>query len=177
MRRERSHPLCPDCGYDLVGSVHAGGRVCPECGCNFTISELARAAKQNWTPAIGYRRGVTSLIVKSLIILPVCTGLLWLVTPALWAPPYWGVVFMLAIAGFVVGFVACLNLAERTGLTSPMIGLVAAAFVWADVVTAACVSHFALRPLPDWPAFYAQTTVAIFASLWILKEFVLDASR
>ena len=175
MRRERTHPLCPECGYDLVGSVRAGGRVCPECGCDFTIGELARAAQQNWTPAIGYRRAVTSLIIRSLIILPACTGLMWLVTPVLWRPPYWGAVLVLAIAGFVVGFVACLNLPERTGLATPRLGLVAAAFVWADVLTAACVSHFVLRPLPDLPAFCAQMTVAIFASIWILKEFVLDA--
>ncbi len=175
MQRDRPHPLCPDCGYDLVGSVHAGGRVCPECGCDFTIHDLARAVQQNWTPAIGYRRAVTSLIIKSLIILPVCTGLLWLVTPALWAPRYWGIVLVLAIAGCVLGFVVCRNLVVRTGLAGPMLGLVAAAFVWVDVLAAACVSHFALRPLPDWPAFYAQTTVAIFASLWIVREFVLDA--
>ncbi len=174
MRRERTHPLCPDCGYDLVGSVHAGGRVCPECGCSFTIQDLARAAKQNWTPAIGYRRAVTSLTIKSLLILPVCTGLLWLVTPALWAPRYWVVVLVLAIGGFVLGFVVCRNLPERTGLASPVLGLVAAAFVWVVVLTSAGVSHFALRSLPDWPAFYAQTTVAIFASLWILRAFVLD---
>jgi len=175
MRRDRSHPLCPDCGYDLVGSVRAGGRVCPECGCDFTMGELARAARQNWTPAIGYRRAVTSLTIKSLIILPVCTGLFGLVTPVLRHPPYWGAVLVLAIAGFVVGFVVCVNLPERAGTASPTLGLVAAAFVWADVLAAAGVSHFALRPLPDWPALGAQMTVAIFASIWIFKEFVLDA--
>ncbi len=169
------HPLCPDCGYDLVGSVHTGGGVCPECGCEYTRREVARIARQQWTPAIGYRRAVTSLTIKSLILLPLCTVLLCLVTPALWLPPYWGAVLVLAIAGYVFGFVVCLNLHERTGLAGPVLGLVAAAFVWLDVLTAIGVSHFALRSLPDWPAFFAQTTVALFASLWILKEFVLDA--
>jgi hypothetical protein len=175
MPHDRPHPLCPDCGYDLVGSVRGGGRVCPECGCDYTIGQLARAVQQNWTPAIGYRRAVTSLVIKSLIILPVCTGLLWLVTPALGASRYWGVVLVLAIAGFALGYIACLNLVERTGLASPMLGLVAAAFIWLDVLAAAGISHFALRPLPDFSALFAQMTVAVFASLWILKEFVLDA--
>jgi len=174
MPHDRPHPLCPDCGYDLVGSVRGGGRVCPECGCDFTIGELARATRQNWTPAIGYRRAVTSMIIKSLIILPVCTGLLWIVTPALSAPRYWGVVLVLALAGFVLGFIVCRNLVERTGLATPMLGLVAAAFVWLDVIAAASISHFLLRSLPDFSAFYAQMTVAIFASLWILKEIILD---
>jgi len=174
MRHDRPHPLCPDCGYDLVGSVRSGGRICPECGCAFTIGELARAAKQNWTPAIGYRRAVTSLVIRSLVILPACTGLLWIVTPALGAPPYWGVVLVLAIAGFALGYITCLNLAQRTGLTTPMLGLVAAAFVWLNILTAASISHFALQPLPDLSALYAQLTPAIFATLWILKEFVLD---
>jgi hypothetical protein len=174
MTHDRPHPLCSDCGYDLVGSVRGGGRVCPECGCDYTIGQLARALQQNWTPAIGYRRAVTSLVIKSLIILPVCTGLLWLVTPALAASRYWGVVLVLAIAGFVLGYIACLNLVERTGLASPMLGLVAAAFIWLDVLAAAGISHFAFRPLPDLSALYAQMTVAIFASIWILKEVILD---
>ena len=169
------HPLCPDCGYDLVGSVHMDKGVCPECGCEYTRRELARTIQQQWTPAVGYRRAVTSLMVKSLIILPLCTVILCLATPSLYAPPYWGAVLVLAIAGYVLGFVVCLNLPARTGLAGPMLGLVAAAFVWLDVLVAAGVSHFALRSLPDWPAFYTQTTVAMFASLWIFKAFVLDA--
>ena len=168
MRSERAHPLCPDCGYDLIGSVRAGGRVCPECGCDFTVGELARAARQNWTPAIGYRRAVTALVIRSLIILPACTGLMYLVTPVLWHPPYWGAVLVLAIAGFAVGFVVCLNLPERTGLATPMLGLVVAAFVWADVLTAACVSHFPLRSRTDWPPFSAQARGPGCARPWIL---------
>ena len=52
--------MCPDCGYDLLGSVDAGGRVCPECGWRFTLGELARRGRKgDWTPALGYRRAVT----------------------------------------------------------------------------------------------------------------------
>jgi hypothetical protein len=31
---------CPDCGYDLTGSIDAGRDRCPECGMSFTIDEL-----------------------------------------------------------------------------------------------------------------------------------------
>ena len=174
MALDLQHPLCPDCGYDLVGSVHMGGGVCPECGCKYTLGKSAQALQQQWTPAVGYRRAVTSLAIKSLILLPVCTVGLCIITPALWLPPYWITILVLAIAGYAMGFVICLNLSERSGLASPMLGLVAAVFVWAVVLAAAGASHFVLRSLPNLPAFYAQTTVAFFACLWILREFVLD---
>ena len=32
--------LCPDCGYDLTGSIDAGRSQCPECGAPFTVDEL-----------------------------------------------------------------------------------------------------------------------------------------
>ena len=81
----RHHPLCPDCGYDLLGSVDARRRVCPECGYEFTLDELSRRGRTgDWTPAHGYRRAVTVLLVKSLVSLPVCTALLWL-----WSRPHW----------------------------------------------------------------------------------------
>lgn len=170
----RHHPLCPDCGYDLLGSVDARRRVCPECGYEFTLDELSgRGRTGDWTPAHGYRRAVTVLLVKSLVSLPVCTALLWLVTPALASPPYWGVVFVLAIAGFVLGFVLCVNLADDAGFAGPWLAVLAVGCAWSIVVAAAGISH-ALRPLPGWMALYAQMTVAAFAGLWIVKGIFLD---
>ena len=171
---ERHHPLCPDCGYDLLGTVAGGGRVCPECGVSFTLAELAEGRTETWTPAKGYRRAATVLAVRSLVCLPVCTGLAMLVTPALYSPPYWGAVLILSIAGFALGFILCFNLSAHTGLSGPMLVPVAAGCAWGIVIAAVVISHLVLRPLPDWPAVYAQTTVAAFATLWIVKEMILD---
>ncbi len=166
--------MCPDCGYDLLGSVDARRRVCPECGYEFTLGELARRGhKGDWTPALAYRRAVTALLVKSLVSLPVCTGLLWMVTPALGSPPYWGVVLVLAIAGFVLGFVLSMNLAAYAGFVGPWLAVLAVGCAWSIVVAAAGISH-TFRPLPGWFALYAEMTVGAFASLWIVKEILLD---
>ncbi len=171
---ERHHPLCLDCGYDLLGTVQGGGRVCPECGVSFTLAELAEGRTATWTPAYGYRRVVTILAVRSLVCLPVCTGLAMLVTPALYSPPYWGVVLILSIAGFGLGFVLCFDLPAHARLDSPMLAVVPAVFAWGIVIAAVAISHLLLLPLPGWAAVYAQTTVAAFATLWIVKEMILD---
>ena len=166
--------MCPDCGYDLLGSVDARRRVCPECGYEFTLDELSRRRRKgDWTPALGYRRAVTSLLVKSLMSLPVCMGLLWLVTPALASPPYWGVALILAVGGFVLGFVLCLNLAAYAGFTGPWLAVLAVGSAWSIVVAAAGISH-TFRPLPGWSALYVDMIVAAFASLWIVKGLILD---
>ncbi|TVQ55183.1 MAG: hypothetical protein EA377_03915 [Phycisphaerales bacterium] len=48
------HPLCPECGYDLVATVAQDGRTCPECGYEFEIHELRREVRRDdWTPARG----------------------------------------------------------------------------------------------------------------------------
>ena len=170
----RHHPLCPDCGYDLLGSVDARRRVCPECGYEFTLVELSqRGRKGDWTRAPGHRRAVTALLVKSLASLPVCTVLLWLVTPALASPPYWGVVLVLAVAGFVLGFALCVNLAAYAGCVGPWLAVLAMGSAWAIVGAAAGISHW-FRPLPGLMALYAQMTVGAFASLWIVKAIILD---
>jgi hypothetical protein len=171
---ERQHPLCLDCGYDLLGTVAGGGRVCPECGVSFTLAELAEGRKEVWTPAHGCRRAVTVLTVRSLFCAPVCIGLAMLATPAFYSPPYWGVILILAIAGFGLGLVLCLNLRAHTGLAGPMLAAITAGFAWGIVIDAVAVSHFFLRPLPGWSAAYAQATVAAFATLWIVKEMILD---
>ena len=100
-------------------------------------------------------------------------GLFWLVTPALGSPRYWGVVLVLAVAGFALGLVLCMNLAEHAGFTGPWLAVLAAGCAWSIVVTAAGISH-ALRPLPGWSALYAEMTVGAFASLWIVKGIILD---
>ena len=44
---KRRHPLCPACGYDLVASIAAKKRVCPECGETFTLEDV------NWERRAG----------------------------------------------------------------------------------------------------------------------------
>ena len=168
----RQHPCCPDCGYDLLGTVDAGGRVCPECGEAFTLAELAEG--RAWTPAGGYRRAAMVLAVRSLVCFPACIGLARLVTPALASPPYWGAVLILSLAGFGLGVVLCFDLQAHAGLDGLGLAALATGVAWGNVLAAVAISHFLLMRLPDWTAAFAQMAVGAFATLWIFRQMVLD---
>lgn len=63
-------PLCPNCGYDLSGTLERPDRICPECGRPWTIDELAL---QRMT-AIQWRRSAADWLIWALapgIVLPV----------------------------------------------------------------------------------------------------------
>jgi len=65
------HPLCPRCRYDLVATIAAHGRRCPECGEAFEMSELVPEAREgDWTLWRGLRRAGLVLPVKGLV----CAG-------------------------------------------------------------------------------------------------------
>jgi len=84
------HPLCPECGYDLVATVAENGRTCPECGYAFELDEVRREVREDdWTVARGLRRAffvlgarlVVSLAAWGLLVLVVDLLYGWLVTP------------------------------------------------------------------------------------------------
>ena len=73
----KRHPTCPECGYDLVGTVADQGHVCPECGCAFTRAELQQTpAPDEWTPMRGLRRFVILVAIRSAACFPAWVGLL-----------------------------------------------------------------------------------------------------
>jgi hypothetical protein len=127
----KRHPLCPGCGYDLVGTVAEDRRVCPECGRAFTRDELRRApAPDEWTPARGLRRLVVVAALRSAACFPAWVGLL-VVASILCA---WGeglsragavLVWMLcvslvAVGGAVVGAVAGRRIDETAGILTAL---------------------------------------------------------
>ncbi len=59
------HHLCPGCGYDLVATLAAHGRRCPECGYEFEMHELVPETREgDWTPWRGVRSASRVLLVK-----------------------------------------------------------------------------------------------------------------
>lgn len=72
------HPLCPECGYDLVATVESGGRVCPECGFKFELHELRRQVqKGDWTPTRGLMSVLLHLSGRAVPCLALWIGVLW----------------------------------------------------------------------------------------------------
>jgi predicted RNA-binding Zn-ribbon protein involved in translation (DUF1610 family) len=71
------HPLCPSCGYDLVATIDAGKRICPECGEAFELHDVIRAARPgDWTLARGIGRLLLRLAWRGAIALVVWTAIL-----------------------------------------------------------------------------------------------------
>lgn len=40
--RDDIRPRCPQCNYDLAGSLEGESHQCPECGCTWSVDDLAR---------------------------------------------------------------------------------------------------------------------------------------
>lgn len=73
----KRHPTCPECGYDLVGTIADRRRICPECGFEFTRDELPRApSPDEWTPMRGLRRFAIIVAIRSAACFPAWVGLL-----------------------------------------------------------------------------------------------------
>lgn len=44
-----SHPyFCPNCFYETIGTIAAGGNSCPECGCQLTYNNADRLVSRTW---------------------------------------------------------------------------------------------------------------------------------
>jgi hypothetical protein len=153
----RRHPICPDCGYDLVATIEAGRRVCPECGIEFELGELGRSTLPgDWTLARGLRRLVIVVTARSaaclvawMVLLVLCSMLCgWLGTVAsrgvlllVWV----GCGVLVLIGGAVVGAVVGRRIDEAAGFRSPFLLAVpiiaAAAAIAGGAALAATMGH------------------------------------
>lgn len=128
----KRHPTCPECGYDLVGTVADGGHVCPECGGAFTREELPQTpAPDEWTPLRGLRRFVILVAIRSAACFPIWVGLLVLASMlCAWgeglssrteAVMVWLLcVTVVLVAGGVIGVVVGQRIDEAAGIHTPL---------------------------------------------------------
>lgn len=138
----RRHPRCPQCHYNLVATIAANKRMCPECGRRFTMSELARAPRAgDWTPVQGLARASGALLIRSIIVLPFWAGFIWLVTPLLNLfpfPGFWmggliGRALIIIIPACVLGHVLSRKLNDKAGMQSVIITGLALVFAIAVI--------------------------------------------
>ncbi|MHC4217762.1 MAG: hypothetical protein ACYSU7_04820 [Planctomycetota bacterium] len=178
----RRHPTCPHCGYDLVATVDAGGRVCPECGYEFELSELGRSAMPgDWTPARGLRRLVAVVAIRAAVCLVVWTVLLVAlsmlcggvrsVAPAGVLMAVWvccGVLVL--ISGAVVGAVVGRRLEEAAGFRAPFllaVPIIAAAVAIVGGATLAAVVGHGMLGGPG-----ISITAAFLAAVLIVRGYL-----
>jgi len=140
------HPLCPNCGYDLVATVDAGGTVCPECGYAFELHELGREVRpDDWTLARGLRRLALALGVRVVACFIGFTAILWAADAlinALGPKVPMGMkvmlIFVAAVtiftAGGGVGHILARDAEERAGFVSPLLAVVITLVGWVVII-------------------------------------------
>ena len=169
----RRHPVCPQCGYDLVGTVEAGRARCPECGYEFSLAELRRQGRRgDWTVWAGLRRAAAVLLVKSIVCLPLVAGLFWLLAPGLSCPD-WRAIVVLVVAALGFGYLLGHNLTEHAGFVSPVVTLLGALFAWMLVIVGVMVSGL-FRPFPGPIGAYTMVVAGVSATAWIIKTTIFD---
>jgi len=166
------------CRYDLVATIADNKRVCPECGSEFSLSDLLRdRRKGDWNVAMGFRRLVTSLawrgVVTTIIWAGVAVGVAYLCNLFPFSGrAMGGIALVLVIPGVAVGHALSRNLTEIAGCESILFTTVAVsaaiAVVWAGVALAGVV-----RPMEDWSIFVVVAT-SLFAGLWIVRNMHFD---
>jgi len=148
----RRHPLCPNCGYDLVATIDAGRTVCPECGCEFEPHEVRRAVRpEDWTLGRGLRRAAAVLLLRAVLCLigwtAVLTGTLlastWIATRL---GGVWIVFIMLLalaiifLAAAVAGRILAKGMDEIAGITSPLISALITLFAWMSIAAGTAIA-------------------------------------
>jgi hypothetical protein len=172
--RDRAHPLCRHCRYDLVATIAANKRVCPECGEPFTLSETVRAPRPGeWTVGVGIRRALVAIVMRSALVLPFWAGFVWLLAPIVNAFPFsifamGGVAVLFIVPGVAIGHVVSRRLNDIAGAQSYLFTIMAVVCEIAVAMGGVEIAQI-WRPLPQWADFIAMTATA-YAALWTWRN-------
>ncbi len=181
--RTKRHPRCPECRYNLVATVDAGIRTCPECGCEFDLDELHGEKRPGeWTPLLGLRSAALHLAGKMLIVLPIWTALIWLFSPLLIMVPqqgiiiwrmFGGVAIVCVIPGMAIGYALSRDLEEKAGFQSLLLTMMASLAAAGTVAGGLGLSHL-LRPVGGWVVTFIFIATTAFALGWIVRQTLVD---
>ena len=161
----RRHPLCPNCGYDLVATIEAGHRVCPECGCEFEPAELDyQQLPGDWTAARGIRRAGVSLLIRVVPATAIWFGYTWFCNTIL---RQIGIIlrwvgFMSVIAGILIGVVLIWKLSYNAGFSSKLLAVLAVLFAAIVIGTGGLLVHLLITPLTS--AFWLHAAIGAVAA-------------
>ncbi len=114
--RTERHPLCPECEYDLIATVDAGHRTCPECGLEFSLYELLNnTLPGDWTIARGFRRVLLRCVARGVIFVPT-----WMLIHAINLflvdrVSAFVVPFLTALAGLLTGYYTVRRISDVAG--------------------------------------------------------------
>lgn len=171
--RVKRHPLCPECKYDLIATVEAGRRICPECGYEFEMYELRGEKRQgDWTFQIGLRNTVISLILRSLVILPLWVVIIWVMMTYMSNFGRFNAI-ILPLLGIAMGFGFSTRLADHAGFAGNVLLFMPLFFAIGVIIGGVTIVH-QIHPLTPYQKLFFSLWGGIPALLWILKVMVLD---
>ena len=171
--RQKRHPLCPECKYDLIATVDSGRKVCPECGYEFEMYEL-RGEKRpgDWSFQIGLRNTIISLVIRSLIILPLWAAIIWIMSTYLANFGRFNLI-ILPFLGMAMGYGFSTKLTDHAGFTGTILMFIAWAFAIAMLIAGVTIVD-QFHPLTPYQKFFFSVWGGLPSVLWILKVMVLD---
>ncbi|MCI0675368.1 MAG: hypothetical protein L0Y42_06270 [Phycisphaerales bacterium] len=172
------HPLCPGCGYDLVATVQAGRRRCPECGDEFELDELRHQVRPgDWTLLVGLRMTARTLAWRSAATViawgAICALTIWL----LQTYPVSGIVLWVAAVGggCLSGFIFSRRLFEAAGFDSWIV-VVGACVGAALALFLGLAAVETVLPLSSGFARFMLLGLAVFAAwVWIVHSTVIES--
>ena len=182
--RNQQHPICPACGYDLVGSIEGEHGICPECGEPFQSRRLRRLAREpGWTFASGLRRGVRMVLRRTALFSVVWIAVLVVAAFVVRGLADTGNVFAVALVGVIgfgltfgggsIGWMVARDWEAQTGIRG--VTVAAALSVWSWLVIGLSVGlMMQLGLLTDTAAFLGLVACATSTLLVIHGIFLND---
>lgn len=133
----------------------------------------------DWSITSGLRVALRLLLVRSILCLLAWFGVVWLVTPvANMLPMHWTqfalVAAIMAIPGGLIGAFLAKDLTERAGFVSMVLTGITLVFAWGVVLGGSFIAGM-IRPLGDWQSLVATGAAAGVATVWVVKNTLLDA--
>ncbi len=181
--RIRRHPLCPKCRYDLVATIDANKRICPECGYEFSLNELIRAPREgDWTPATGLRDAAMQVLVRMLMLLPIWAAAYGLISIGIATipGPGWGMmtivilVFFMFIPGMVIGKMIAKELTETAGMVSGALTALAALGAVGVAYGGPMLAHL-VYPVSYWYASCCGFLASGVALIFVIKDTLVES--
>ena len=179
------HPLCPECGYDLVATVAQDRRTCPECGREFEIHELRREVRRDdWTPARGLLKLTRIQSLKAIALGLVFAGVFGLLqillegmirqtTGIISVFLLIGLLIVTAVVGGIAGAVFSKDANEQAGMDGivvAVIGIIVTAIMMTAVVVAVDLT-FGFTIAPQTGVVLIATMVA---SITLIRRAIFD---
>ena len=173
----KRHPLCPHCDYDLIATLAANKRICPECGEGFDLGDLKYEWRQgDWSNAVAARRGLLTLGLRFILAAALATAFSALAIELMNLRLPRILTFLVALAqACAVGAACSRKLVDQAGFESILLTLGACLMALAaSALGYLAAVQFVIAPTFTGIAFMHVLVAVAGAWVWIIHSLLLD---